>query len=319
VCGSPAAGEEPAAPQSDADVVERFNKEPHANLVLLCMHFRQSASPDSLAQLLHSVEGLDPSTVTTFLLSPSKDETCKAFFALCDLNGDFLPALRRCFCGRFVLPAEPKPAGRALRLFAERYVAANPASFSGPEDALTHAFALLLINGRSEPVAIVRAPGDRVTPSPDQIEALEREPLALSPRPLTWVGPCIPVMRGWLGRLGAGLGRGGNQYVVIAGHQLFWFADSSLSNQEHPLGKIDLTDVQVVRHPKSDTKFAIARRESFRMTTFANGRATVKDVPKVELMAPSRTVRDDWICALRRAVILAPFLAEDALAPTLDD
>jgi hypothetical protein len=64
----------------------------------------------------------------------------------------------------------------------------------------------------------------------------------------------------------------------------------------HPLEKMDLPEVQVSRHPKSDTGFAIVHRETLCMISYAKGAE--------ELVAPTRTVRDDWICALTRAVVL---------------
>jgi hypothetical protein len=203
-------------------------------------------------------------------------------------------------------------------LFVDRFLTANPTAFPNPEEALTQAVALLLVNGFSQRVTVAPAPGDSATPTSDQLEALARDPLTLSPRPPKWVARCIPVMRGWLKSQMGGIMHT-KLFHVIIGHQLYWFQDNRPRNEDQPLGKLDISDVQVVFGQKSHTKFAVVHPEALRMICFAKGPEPVKGVKKLEFTATSRAVRDEWICVLQRMITLAPFLSDEELAPTFED
>jgi hypothetical protein len=302
---------------TDADMVGKFNADPHANLVSFCMHFKQSTVPDRVAVLLHSVEGLDRQVVTDFLLSPGREEICKAYFDQSDLVCDFLTAMRRCFCAKIIFPESAKKVGLAVRLFVERYVVANSGMFPNEDDAITQAFVLLMVNGR--PTTLPAGVTDRAAPNQAQLDQLAKEPLVFSERSPTWILRALPSMRGWLARQSGHIWKGVNMFVVVAGGSMYWFTDNTPANKDRPAGQAELVGVEVVREGKGGFKFSLAQAEGIRIVSFAKGLELVKGVKKAEFKAASPAVREQWVAALRRAVVFAQFLGGEKVPPTFED
>jgi hypothetical protein len=291
--------------------------------------------PDNVATLLHRLEGLSPQKVAFFLLREGNEEYCRAFFAKFDFTCDFLTALRLCFCGKFALPPEGIEFEKAMRAMAEAFVARNPGVFQSPDDAVTLACALVLVNakltapGKKEKIArdefvsktLPTITGSSITPDElaGMLDAMIKKPLTFSGNG-DFMTACAPILRGWLRKKDRRFGSHAKElFCVLAGACLFYFADNTPASEDKPLGMVQLTDVEVLVDEESALKFAlISKVGGLQAVKFKNGPPQIaKGLKKIEFEAKTAELRDKWAGRLAKSVSLSGLMDNDGAMPTL--
>jgi hypothetical protein len=270
-----------------------------------------------VTRIFRKLAGLDSEKITEFLLHPGHEHFAQHFFKSYDMRADFLVAFRRCFCGPYYLPKESKFMERAMRYFAEAYVAVNPRIFADPKDAVMLGYTIYMANAQlGQPDTMTREAfvssaktslkGSKM--SADKLasmyNALVARPLTLEPKSVAFLDDAAPKMKGWLKKRTPGLfTQAAVSYFVLVGGALYWFRDNSLESKDNPQGKIELQNVLFGEDPKKPAKFTItSTKDALEYTKYGVGGVPeqVGGVKSMEFEARLPEMRANWIVRLKR-------------------
>jgi hypothetical protein len=216
---------------------------------------------------------------------------------------------------------------RALAALAEAYFEQNPRVFENAGDVLYLAYALLLLNTElqkedrrdkitcDEFLEIVgnaighsRIPKDHLARAYNK---LNERPFEFPPKPFSFLGRCAPKKQGWLRKRNSwSIGVPSRHFFVLKDGELTCFDEWEKKKHNEPIGKIQLTNVDVSEDPRSPIRFYLmARKEEISYVRLKGGQ--VEDVHGIQVMVfegRSKEIADGWVVKLRRAAVMVHFI-----------
>jgi hypothetical protein len=233
-----------------------------------------------------------------------------------------------------VLDDTPEGIERSLRYFGDAYAEQNPRVFRNANDATVFAFALVMLNTELKRPSIddrmsceefvsilMNAFGQSRLPKDHLVKAfvdVRDNSFGFTPKSVELMAQCSPRKFGWLKKKSIHLG---GQWVmhlfVLRNGTLCYFADTKPENHAHPLGKVQLIEVDTKEDPYSDRRFCvISRGDQIQYLKLRDSEPVlVRGVKTVLFEARSGELAADWLFRIRKAAVMSYFL-RGVVAPT---
>jgi Sec7-like guanine-nucleotide exchange factor len=308
------------------EAVYQFNASPNKNIGKLCAFFHRDVTPNDVAAVIHTTQGLLGEKIGEFLAKPDHIEFLKAYFRQIDLHVNFLEAMRRGLSGPFFMPGEAQQVERTIQALSEVFMEQNPEKFGHVNDPVVLGFALVMLNTdmlkpnvtrkmtMPEFVANTGGAFEHSQFPRDELElmyqSLKEAPFAFAPKSNDFMALCAPKKRGWLKKKSARFGGSWNlHYFVLANSSLFYFKDEKPESKDHPLGVIQLVEVDTAIDSRAPNRFVVAaKQDQLQYVKLVGIPQMVAGVKKVIFEAKSGEEASEWLFRLKRSVCMGSFM-----------
>ncbi|OHT17192.1 hypothetical protein TRFO_41223 [Tritrichomonas foetus] len=128
------------------DAVYRFNIDPKKGIRCLCEVMNTSESPNNIAHLLHTVEGLIGEKIGDFLSYEGNEEIAISYFDEMPFEDNIVDALRTGLSGSMRFPQDSELIDKIILSFARSFFGRFPDSFPSHDVVYVISFAIVLLN-----------------------------------------------------------------------------------------------------------------------------------------------------------------------------
>lgn len=305
------------------DAVYRFNVRPITGILHLVSVLGADRSPQSIAHIMHMMNGLEGTKIGEYLSKPENAEILRCYFRELDLRKPFLESMRVALSGRMQLPQESNAIDQCLTIFAEIYCEQNTDTKLDFNSANILAVSVVMLNTDLHSPNILR----RMTPinfisnirgclNQESISDMElvamyndikEHEFMYSGKSRVTLALCAPEIKGWLAKKQDSWRSYWTQhFFVLTNSCLYYFPKAG--NDTDPLGIIQLTDVQITEHDPEKHRILIdAGTREIQYVKFQKRRPTrIGGVKRIFL-----EVRDGdyhkWFYRIRQSVVYSNF------------
>ncbi|KAH0800195.1 Sec7 domain containing protein [Histomonas meleagridis] len=311
---------------AEIEVVYQFNSNPKKNIGQLCKFFDKDESPESIAYLMHHVEGLVGEVIGDYLSRKENGEILHAFFNAIDLKTDFIEAMRRSLSGPLYLPGEAQQIDRVVQAFSQCYMEQNPGAFNNDENPYILSFALIMLNSDLHNPNVQRRmtcqqfiKNTKGSLNNDDISdeeltkmynALKENPFKFSNSSNEFMALSAPSLKGYLQvKMAKKFTKFSKKYFVLANSCMYYFKDDSQLSKDQPQGMIQLTEVEVTMEKGSDNVILVTTTGSqIQNVCFEKGIPNmIPNVKKVYFKTTDNDTCMKWFIRMRKSVIISSF------------
>ncbi|KAH0787535.1 Sec7 domain containing protein [Histomonas meleagridis] len=316
------------------EAIYQFNSNPKKNINKLCEYYKKPATPENIAELLHTVPGLLGEQIGNYLTTVDNQDILLAYLKRLDLHTDIVEAMRRALSSTLYLPGESQRIDQFVQTFSNCYFTVNPHTYSNPEIPYILSFALIMLNSdlhnpnvqhrmtcqqfinnikNSYKIMNEVCDEDLTT----MYDSLKRNPFHFSVKSNSFLAMSAPKNNGTLKlKTDKIFSKWKKYYFVLVNSSLYFFKDNSQESKDDPLGSIQLTEVEILESHRKNVEFIIRTVEDKQMqfVSFDKKKTPqiMKDIRMVFLKAKNKDEREKWITWLRRSVSSPSIQREEA-------
>ena len=310
------------------DAIYRFNVKPHRGISVLCSVLGVDPTPQNIAHLMHTVNGLEGIKIGNFLSRPENTEILKCYFREINLKQPILPALRRAFAGRMTIPQDSDNIDRTVEQFAAVYLEQNPETKLDLDSIHLLCFSIIMLNTDLHLPKIPR----RMTPidfinnlrggvSAEQISDaelvhiyndLKANELQFSGSSRVTLALCAPEIKGYLSKKTDGFFSFWTTHFFVLTDSCLYYFDKP--GDQSPIGVLKLADVNVSICDQEKRRILIdAGRNFVQYVKYKKtGPLLISGVKRVWLEVQEKATFEKWFYRLRQSVVLSNFNNQSA-------
>lgn len=305
------------------DAIYKFNVKPRNGIIHLMSALGSDGSPQSIAHIMHMMNGLEGQKIGEYLAKPDNAEILRCYFRELNLRLPFLQAMRSALSGRMQLPQESNSIDQCLTIFAEIYCEQNPETKLDFNTANILAVSIIMLNTDLHSPNVPR----RMTPlnfisnirgclSADTIPDMELVNMYndIKEREFMYSGLsrvtmalCAPEIKGWLSKKQDSWTSYWTQhFFILTNSCLYYFPKAG--GETDPLGIIQLTDVQVTESDPAKKRILIdAGKGEIQYVKFQKKRPTrINGVKRIFLEVKEGNYQK-WFYRMRQSVVYSNF------------
>ncbi|OHS94839.1 Cytohesin-3 [Tritrichomonas foetus] len=307
------------------EAVYNFNVSPKTGIKKLCEFYHVPSTPENMAHILHTTDGLMSEKIGEFLSDGKSESILLAYFKEMDLNMSFINAIRKFISGSLRLPGEAEQIDRIVHGFAKVYVLANPSVFANSDIAYILAFAIIMLNSdQHNPLMSKRMTAKEfisnirgaISASDISDHTLQQMYDDIKENPLKFgeesksefLALSAPKLHGYLRRkTNKWNSRWKSHFFVLANSCLYYFKSDDPENKDNPIGMIQLVAVKVKICPDKPKRIIISSIES--NTSLSYVRFThqkpelLQDIHELFLEAPSARAAKKWYYRINHSIV----------------
>ena len=312
------------------DAIYRFNVKPQRGIATLCSVCGVEMNPKNIAQLIHTINGLEGEKIGNFMSRVENSEILREYYRQIDLSGKpILDALRCALGGKMTLPLDSDNVDRCMEQFAHVYLEQNPETKLDFDSIHLICFSIIMLNTDLHAPRIPRRMTHldfinniRGCVSVDAIgdaelvriyNDIKSKELKFSGNSRITMALCAPEIKGILAKKTSSFfSSWTNHFFVLADSCLYYF-DKPGDNS--PLGLIKLSDVSVSILDQEKCRILIDGGENdiqYMKFLKKQGPRLIHGVKAIRLEVKDKTTFDKWFYRLRQSVVCSNFNNQSA-------
>ncbi|KAK8885009.1 hypothetical protein M9Y10_044137 [Tritrichomonas musculus] len=261
-----------------SEAIYRFNVHPKSGILQLCDFYNVPNTPEEIAHILHTTEGLISEKIGEYLSDEKSEPILFAYFQELNLQMPFIKAIRKSLSCSLKLPGEAEQIDRIVHGFAKVYHQMNPTVFKNSDVAYILAFALILLNSDQHNPNMTHKMSSRDfidnvrgALKPEDVsdskllsmyEDIKQNPLQFGETVdggSEFLALSAPKLHGYLKKkTNKWNSIWKTHFFVLANSCLYYFKSDDPENKDDPIGMIQLVSVKVSIADKNSNRIVIS-------------------------------------------------------------